>query len=393
MRRGIAAIVASGCAALLLGVALSFSASRADKPSAPPVASAPAVPVVAAAVKSGNVPIYLRGIGSVDAWNTVVVRSQIQGPLIRIAFKEGQMVHKGDLLAEIDPRPYQAQLDQAIANRDRDQANLQNAEINLKRYAMLLPNQLTVSQQQYDTQNATVAQLKAAVKADEAAIETARIDLSYTRLTSPIDGVTGIYQIDVGNIIHPTDTDGLVTVTQIQPIAVIFTLPEADLPEIQQQVAKGPMTVLAYNQDNKTLLGRGKLLLVNNEINQTTGTLQLKAVFPNKQSRLWPGQLVNARLLLETLPHGLTVPAPAVQQGPNGAYVYVIEPNGTVAIRPVTVAQIGNLRAVIASGLRAGERVVVNGQSRLQPGDHVAVVTGQAAQQLADQSVPGMEIP
>src|SRR5712671_7205708 len=227
VRRRTAAIVTSGCAAMVLGVALSFSATRADKPSTLPVASTPAVPVVAAAVKSGDVPIYLHGISTVDAWNTVVVRSQIQGPLIRIAFKEGQMVHKGDLLAEIDPRPSQAQLDQAIANRDRDQANLQNDEIDLKRYAMLLPNQLTVSQQQYDTQNATVAQLKASVKADEAAIETARIDLSYTRLTSPIDGVTGIYQIDVGNIIHPTDTDGLVTVTQIQPIAVIFTLPEA----------------------------------------------------------------------------------------------------------------------------------------------------------------------
>ena len=258
MRRRTAAIVASGCAALVLGVALSFSATRADKPSTLPVASTPAVPVVAAAVKSGDVPIYLHGIGTVDAWNTVVVRSQIQGPLIRIAFKEGQMVHKGDLLAEIDPRPYQAQLDQAIANRDRDRANLQNDEIDLKRCAMLLPNQLTVSQQQYDTQNATVAQLKASVKADEAAIETARIDLSYTRLTSPTDGVTGIYQIDVGNIIHPTDTDGLVTVTQIQPIAVIFTLPEADLPEIRQQVAKGPMTVLAYNQDNKTFARPGQ---------------------------------------------------------------------------------------------------------------------------------------
>jgi membrane fusion protein, multidrug efflux system len=352
------------------------------------------VPVVAAAVKSGNVPIYLHGIGTVDAWNTVVVRSQVEGQLIRIDFKEGQMVHKGQLLAQIDPRPYQATLDQMIANRDRDQANLQNAALDLKRYATLLPNQLTVSQQQYDTQNTTVAQLKAQIKADEAQIENARVQLGYTRLISPIDGVTGIYQLDVGNIIYPNSTnDALVTVTQIQPIAVIFTLPEADLPEIQQQVAKGPMTVLAYSQDNKTLLGRGKLLLVDNEINQATGTLQLKAIFPNKQSRLWPGQLVNSRLLLETLPHGLTVPAPAVQQGPNGAYVYVIEPNATVAIRPVTVAQIGNLRAVIASGLKAGERVVVNGQSRLQPGDHVAVVTGQAANQLAGQSVPGMEIP
>jgi len=392
--------VASGCAALVLGVALSFSATRADKPSTLPVAFTPAVPVVAAAVKSGDVPIYLHGIGTVDAWNTVVVRSQIQGPLIRIAFNEGQMVHKGDLLAEIDPRPYQVALEQAEAQLAKDQASLADAELDLKRYNTLVA-QNSIATQTRDTQVATVGEDRAQVKLDQAQIDSARVQLSYTRLTSPIDGVTGIYQLDVGNIIYPNSTNNapnstnnaLVAVTQIQPIAVIFTLPEADLPEIQQQVAKGPMTVLAYSQDNKTLLGRGRLLVVNNEIDQTTGTLQLKAVFPNKQSRLWPGQLVNARLLLETLPHGLTVPAPAVQQGPNGAYVYVIEPNATVAIRPVTVVQIGNLRAVIASGLKAGERVVVNGQSRLQPASRVAVVTGQAAQQLAGQSVPGMEIP
>src|SRR5246127_1731159 len=400
VRRRTAAIVASGCAALVLGVAISFSTSRADKPSTLPVASTPAVPVVAAAVKSGNVPIYLHGIGSVDAWNTVVVRSQIQGPLIRIAFKEGQIVHKGDLLAEIDPRPYQVALEQAQAQLAKDQASLADAKLDLKRYNTLVA-QNSIATQTRDTQVATVGEDRAQVKLDQAQIDSAKVQLSYTRLTSPIDGVTGIYQLDVGNIIYPTATNNvpnstnnaLVTVTQIQPIAAIFTLPETDLPEIQKQVAKGPMTVLAYSQDNKTLLGRGRLLLVNNEINQTTGTLQLKAVFPNKQSRLWPGQLVNARLLLETLPHGLTIPAPAVQQGPNGAYVYVIEPNATVAIRPVTVAQIGNLRAVIASGLKAGERVVVNGQSRLQPDSRVAVVTGQAAQQLASQSVPGMEIP
>jgi len=407
VRLGIAAIVACGCAALAFGAALSLSASRADKPSAPPVASTPAVPVVAAAVKSGDVPIYLRGIGSVDAWNTVVVRSQIQGPLIRIAFKEGQIVHKGDLLAEIDPRPYQVALEQAQAQLAKDQASLADAELDLKRYNTLVA-QNSIATQTRDTQVATVGEDQAQVKLDQAQIDSARVQLSYTRLTSPIDGVTGIYQLDVGNIINPNSTNNapnstnnapnstnnaLVTVTQIQPIAVIFTVPQADLSEIQQQVAKGAMTVLAYSQDNKTLLGRGRLLLVNNEIDQTTGTLQLKAVFPNKQSRLWPGQLVNARLLLETLPHGLTVRAPAVQQGPHGAYVYVIEPNETVAIRPVTVAQIGNLRAVIASGLKAGERVVVNGQSRLQPDSRVAVVTGQAAQQLAGQSVPGMEIP
>jgi membrane fusion protein, multidrug efflux system len=379
-------------AAALIGGAIALSTSHSTGDAATVPAMPPPVPVVTGTVQSGNVPIYLRGIGTVDAWNTVVVRSQIQGPLTQIDFKEGQIVHKGQLLAQIDPRPYQAQLDQMIANRDRDQANLQNAEINLNRYTPLLPQGYT-TQQQVATQQATVAQLKAQVKADEAQIESAQVQLSYTRLTSPIDGVTGIYQIDVGNIIYPNASTGLVTVTQIQPIAVLFTLPETDLLKIQRQMKKGLLTVLAYSQDNKIKLDQGKLLLVNNEINQTTGTLQLKAVFPNRQSRLWPGELVNARLLLKTLPHGLTVPAPAVQQGPNGAYVYVVQPNGMVASRPVTLAQIGNRSAVIDSGLKAGEEVVVNGQSRLQPGSHVVAVTGRAAQQLTDQSVPGMEIP
>src|ERR1700758_3916583 len=269
MRRGTAAIVASGFAALVLGVALSFSASRADEPFAPPVASAAAVPVVATAVKSGNVPIYLRGIGSVDAWNTVVVRSQIQGPLIRISFKEGQIVHKGVLWGEIPPRPYQVALEQAEAQLAKDQASLADAELDLKRYNTLVA-QNSIATQTRDTQVATVGEDRAQVKLDQAQIDSARVQLSSTRLTSPIDGVTGIYQLDVGNIIYPNSTsnasnstnnvpnstnNALVTVTQIQPIAVIFTLPQADLPEIQQQVAKGPMTVLAYSQDNKTLLG------------------------------------------------------------------------------------------------------------------------------------------
>jgi membrane fusion protein, multidrug efflux system len=379
-------------AAAVAGAAGLFMFGRGTGAAATTPAAPPTVPVVAGTVESGNVPIYLRGIGTVEAYNTVVVRSQIQGQLIRIDFSEGQIVHKGDLLAQIDPRPYHAQLDQATANRDRDSALLANAQANLARDMPLLEEGFATPQA-VDQDKANVGQYTGAVKADEAAIETAQVQLGYTRLTSPVDGVTGIRQIDIGNIIYPNATNGLVTVTQMRPISLIFTLPETELPRIQRQMTKGPLTVLAFGQDNKSELGRGELLLVNNEINQATGTLQLKAVFANPGRRLWPGQLVNARLLLETRPHGLTVPAPAVQQGPSGAFFYVIKPDGTVVNRLVAVGQIGNKRAVINAGLKAGERVVVNGQSRLQPGSRVTVVTGQAAHQIADQTGSGVEIP
>src|ERR1700730_16228977 len=304
-----------------------------------PAAIAPApvrVPVVTGTVQSKNVPIYLRGVGTVIAYNNVVERSQITGQLVNIAFQQGQTVHKGDLLAEIDPRPYQAQLDEMTANRDRDQAQLVNAQSNLDRYTKLGVNGWATPQL-IETQKAQLGQLPAMVKSDEALIEDPQVNLSYTKLTAPIDGVTGIRQIDNGNIIHPTDPNGLVDVTQIQPISVIFTLPETTFAEIQQQMAKGPLTVLAYSQDDKTELDSGTLELVDNQILQTTGTIRLRATFPNAQRKLWPGELVNARLLLDTRPNGLTIAASAVQQGPNGAYVYVIAPNGTAQIRPVKV--------------------------------------------------------
>ena len=267
----------------------------------PAVAAAPvpaAVPVVAATVTGKDVPIYLRGIGTVIAYNTDVVRSQIQGQIVKIAFTEGQTVKAGDLLAQIDPRPYEAQIEQLTANRDRDQAQLVNAEANLSRYNQL-GDKGYATPQLIETQTAQVAQLKAAVKADQAQIDEANVQLSYTRLSSAVPGITGVRQIDVGNVIHPTDANGLVVVTQIEPISLLFTLPQADLPMIQEHAAKGSLKVIAYSQDNKTKLDEGTLLLVNNEIAGTTGTVQLKAVFPNHEHRLWPGQLVNARLLLE----------------------------------------------------------------------------------------------
>jgi multidrug efflux system membrane fusion protein len=363
-------------------------------PHAEAAVSAPeaAVPVVASTVSGKDVPIYLRGIGTVIAYNTDVVRSQIQGQLVKIAFTEGQTVKAGDLLAEIDPRPYQAQIEQLTANRDRDQAQLTNAEANLSRYTQLGAKGYATPQL-VDTQKAQVAQLQAAVQSDQAQIDQAKVQLSYTRLTSAIPGIAGIRQIDIGNVIHPTDPNGLVVVTQIEPISLLFTLPQTDLPAIQQRMAKGPMKVIAYSQDNRMKLDEGKLLLVDNEIAGTTGTIQLKAEFPNHEHKLWPGQLVNARLLLDTRSNAITVAGSAVQQGQNGTYVYVVKPDQTAELRPVHVAQISDGQALIDQGVKSGEVVVVDGQYRLKQGSLVKQLHGKAAQEADLQSAVQDAIP
>ena len=355
-------------------------------------AAVPTVPVVAGTVTSADVPIYLQGVGTVIAYNTVIIRSQIQGQITKINFTEGQAVKTGDLLAVIDPRPYQAQLDQANANRSRDEAQLTNAQANLKRYSTL-GSQGWATPQLVETQQAQVKQLQAAIKADEAAIEWAQTQLSYTQLTSPIDGVTGIRQVDIGNIIHPTDPNGLVVVTQVEPISVIFTLPETNLPQVQQHLADGTLKVEAYSQDNTMKLDEGNIDFIDNEIVQTTGSVRFRANFPNKEHKLWPGELVNAWLLLDTRHDGLTVSASAVQQGPQGPYAYVINPDSTVAVRPVKVAQVSGGRALIDTGLSAGEQVVVDGQYKLQPGNHVTILHGKAAQEAAAQSAQQVDIP
>jgi membrane fusion protein, multidrug efflux system len=330
----------------------------------------------------------------VIAYNTDVVRAQIQGQIISINFTEGQKVHAGDLLAQIDPRPYQALVDQYTGNLERDQAQLANAQANQKRYNQL-GTQGWATPQLIETQNAQVGQLQAAIKTDQALIDGAKVQLSFTRLTSPIDGVVGIRQIDVGNIISPSTTNGLCVVTQLDPISLIFTLPQTVLPQIQQQQQKTqtPLAVIAYNQDNTIKLGQGQLGLVNNEILQTTGSIQLKANFPNKENRLWPGELINARLLLDTRHDGLTVPAAVVQQGPKGAYAYVINPDNTVSIRQIKVAQVSDGQALIDSGLEANEQVVVDGQYKLQPGVHVTILHGKAAQEAAAQDAMQAPIP
>jgi multidrug efflux system membrane fusion protein len=392
MTRKTVVLVALPTVVLAVAAALYFSIVPGFEKVAVAPAAPPAVPVVAGVVNSHDVPLYLRGVGTVIAYNTDVVRSQITGELTEITFTEGQTVKAGDRLAQIDPRPYQAQLDQVIANRTRDQAQLTNAIANLGRYTELLSKGYATPQLS-DSQKAQVAQLQSAIKADEALIEQAEVQLGYTRLTSPISGITGVRQIDVGNIIHPTDPNGLVVATQIEPISLIFTLPESDLPQIQTQMAKGPLTVLAYSQDDKTKLDEGKLLLANNQIVQSTGTVQLKATFPNTAHLLWPGQLVNARLLIDTRKDGLTIAAPAVQQGQTGSYVYVIAPDGKAQVRPVTVAQISEGQALIDSGLKANETVVIDGQYRLQQGSPVQMLRGKAAQEADLQSAVEKAIP
>lgn len=331
------------------------------------------VPVTPAVVVEKDVPIYLTGIGTVQAFNTVTVHSRVDGELDKVVFTEGQDVKVNDVLAIIDPRPFQTALDQAAGKQGEDAAQLANAKLDLQRDTDLLAKKV-ISSQQYDTQNALVAQLAATVIADEAAVAAARVQLDYTTMRSPIDGRVGIRQMDQGNIIHAADANGLVVITQLQPISVVFTLPEQNLRLIHEQSLDGSgMKVLAVGRDDNTVLDEGTVAVVNNQIDPTTGTVQIKANFPNAKYQLWPGQFVNARLLLTTRKNGIVVPAPVIQNGPDGAFVYVIEPDKTAKVRPVKVAQVDNNEALIDSGLQPGETVVLDGQYKLQPGAKVVL--------------------
>jgi membrane fusion protein, multidrug efflux system len=336
-----------------------------------------AIPVQAAMASNADVPIYETGLGNVQAFNTVTVKVRVDGELQKVDFTEGQTVKVGDLLAQIDPRPFQAALDQAIAKEAQDQAQLSNAQLNLQRDENLVIRQYA-TQQTVDNEKASVAQLQATIKGDDAAIENARVQLGYTTLTAPISGRTGIRLIDQGNIVHATDTTGIVVVTQLQPISVIFTLPEGDLPAIADAQAKGPIAITALSQDDKTTLDQGTLALVDNQIDQTTGTLRLKATFPNPHSRLWPGQFVNIRVLLRTDRDVLTVPSGAIQHSASGLYVYRVKPDDTVEAQPVEIGPYGDHVAVVTAGLHPGDRVVTAGQYRLQPGARVAATADPA---------------
>jgi multidrug efflux system membrane fusion protein len=374
----------AGLAGLIaLGYGLSIARSRLT---ATPVPAAPQpVPVTAAEVVRQDVPIVLEGLGTVQALYTATIRTQITGTLEEVDFSEGQKVKQGQVLAKIDPRPFQAALDQAIAALGRDQANLANAKTTVARFAPLLKYGASTPQQ-VDTQRAQVKQLEDTVKGDRAAIDAAQTQLSYTTITAPFDGVTGIRLVDPGNIVHLTDPTGIVVLTQVQPITVIFPLPSADIPDVQEALAKGEVKVEAYTQDDKKELDRGRLLLIDNQADPTSGTVRLKAMFPNSAEKLWPGTFVNAHVITRVVNDGLTVPLTAVQQGPKGPYVYVIKPDGTVETRLVTVVQSRSNQALIGEGLTAGETVVTAGQYRLAGGTRVTVVKGSEASQVQNKS-------
>ncbi|UFZ05804.1 efflux RND transporter periplasmic adaptor subunit [Bradyrhizobium ontarionense] len=335
------------------------------------------VPVLAATPVIKDVPVYLDGVGAVRALNTVTVRSQVDGKLMAINFVEGQDVKKGDVLAEIDPAIYQAQYDQAVAKKAQDEAQLANQKLDLARYEQLAVSNAG-SKQQADTQRAVVAQQQALIKADQAAIDNAAATLSYTKVVAPISGRAGLRQVDQGNIIHASDATGLVVITQLQPIAVQFSLPQQQIMRVNAAAGKGPLAVDVFGNDGVTVIDTGTLKGIDNQVDQTTGTLKLKAEFPNAKFQLWPGQFVNVRLKVETLSQATTVPTSAVQRGPAGTFSYVIGEGDIASAHPVTVVQQNEMEAVIASGLSPSDRVVTTGFANLADG--VKVVVGRAEQ-------------
>ena len=366
-------------ALLVVGVVVFVVAQRKGKAAAEGKAAAAAkagampVSVVVGTVASKDVPIYLDGLGTVQAFNTVTIHSRVDGQLQKLAFTEGQDVHAGDLLAQIDPDPFRTQVEQAEAKKAQDDAQLAFARVELKRDADLLATHI-LSQEVFDTQQASVRQLEAAVKSDQATIDNFKVQLNYCTITAPIDGRAGIRFVDQGNIVHANDANGIVVLAQLRPISVMFTLPEQSLSEIQKQMAAGQLTVLAVDRDNRTLLDTGKLEVIDNQIDTTTGTIRLKTTFPNQDLKLWPGQFVNARLLLTLHKDGNVVPASVIQRGPDGAYAFVVKDDMTVQMRPVKVGQIDKEQALIEEGLKPGEKVVVDGQYKLQPGSTVKPV-------------------
>jgi len=349
------------------------------------------VPVLATAATAKDFPIIIRGLGSVQAFNTVTVKSRVDGQITQVAFQEGQYVKPGDLLMQIDPRPYQAQLTQAKANKAKDEANLANAQRDLARLAALLQTQLAATRQQYDTQKALVEQLTAAIQADQAQIEAAQLNVEYAAVRSPIEGVTGLRLVDVGNLVAAGAGTPLVVVTQVKPIYVTFTVPERDLVLVRQTMAKHPITVQAFDSDDARQLSEGRLTLVNNAVDQQSGTVTLKAAFDNKDAALWPGAFINAHLVIDTIKNGVTVPAATVQMGPSGPFAYLIKPDSTVEARPVTVTQVEAGVALIGKGLAAGDKVVASGQAGLSPGAQIAVQQGQPGEMNASQPEIGPE--
>ncbi len=331
------------------------------------------VPVVGAVAQRADVPVYLNGLGTVTSLNTVTVHSRVDGQLVSVMFKEGQLVHQGELLAQIDPRPFEVQLSQAEGQLAKDQAALKNAQLDLQRYQNLYA-QDAIPQQQLATQTATVTQDEGAIRSDQAQVDNAKLNLTYSRITSPITGRIGLRLVDPGNIVHASDPNGLIVITQRQPIAVLFTLPEDSLPAVLKQLhGGGTLAVEAWDRDFTNRLATGTLLTVDNAIDPTTGTVRLKATFPNQDETLFPNQFVNARLLLDTLKGVMVVPAAAIQRNQQSTFVYVVKPDQTVELRTVDVRLTEGDSSAVDSGLSPGETVVVEGVDKLQPGTKVAV--------------------
>jgi membrane fusion protein, multidrug efflux system len=331
----------------------------------------PAVPVTVAEASVRDVPIYSGALGTVQALNTIAIRAQVNGQLVSIDFRQGQEVRRGDVLARIDPAPLQAALDQAIAKKSQDEAQLISAQKDLARFKTLALKSFE-TQQNVDLQQAKVDTAKATIDADQAAIEAVKTQLDYATITAPIDGVVGFRQLDIGNIIHTTDVNPLTVLTQIKPSTAIFTLPQSELGPVREAMLRGDVPVFAYDQDDKKQLAEGKLLLINNQIDQTTSTIQLKAEFPNEDQRLWPGEFVHVRVLLNTRKNAVTIPAVALQRGPEGYYVWVVKPDETVEQRSITAQTVGEDTVIASKGLNAGETIVLEGQSRLDVGTRVA---------------------
>ncbi len=359
-------------AAVLFVVIVIWARSHHGAAAADDGSSAPAIGVDAATVARSDVPGYLEGLGAVQAFYTVKVTARVDGELDKVAFTEGETLKKGQLLAQIDPRPFQAALDQALAQRAKDAAMLTNTQRDMDRYLQLAPQDLA-SKQTVDTQHAAVSQAEAQLKGDDATIENARTQLSYTTITAPISGRTGIRAVDPGNIVHASDTQGIVVMTQIQPISVMFTLPEDAVPQMTAGLDHGQLTVVALARDDGTVLDTGIVALLDNQIDQTTGTIRVKATFPNTHMLLWPGEFVTARVLVTVHKQALTMPPAALQRGPDGMFAYVLQPDSTVAVRALKVTLLDENTVIIDSGLNAGERVVTSNFYRLQPGTRVRI--------------------
>jgi membrane fusion protein, multidrug efflux system len=358
------------------------SAATANKSAPPPAA----VPVTVAQAQTADFAVYLNGLGVVEPYDTVTVRSRVDGEVIKIAFHQGQMVNEGDLLAEIDPRPYQAALDQALSKRAQDEANLKNAQLNLERYNTLAKQDFA-SRQQLDTQQAMVDQLTAQIKGDQGAIDNAQTQVSYTSIKAPLSGKTGFRLVDPGNIVHGADTTGIVTIVKLQPISVVFTAPEENVPQINKALAAGAVPVSALSSDGLKTLSEGHLQLVNNAVDQASGDIRMKATFENTDNVLWPGLSVATRLLVDTLKQVVVVPSDAVERGPNGLYAFVVGDGNKVEVHDIKVGQEGNGQSVVLQGLSAGQKVVTAGQYRLKPGILVEP-TDASSSSLAQNAAP-----